>query len=156
MCVVPGCDCDSARADAAQRPLRPEDFAQIKSVGDPQLSPDAQWVAYTVSTIDLKADKSDTDVWMVSWDGATNLRLTSSPESESSPRWSPDNKYLAFTSGRQEGKGSQVWLLDRRGGEAQRLTEIKGGVSNYLGGPARLCAEGGPEHGLKPETRARP
>jgi dipeptidyl aminopeptidase/acylaminoacyl peptidase len=120
---------------AAKRPLLVDDFARIKSVGDPQLSPDGEWVAYTVSSIDLDKDTNDTDVWMVSWDGTTNLRLTSTPDAESAPRWSPDNRYLAFTSSRQEGRGSQVWLLDRRGGEAQRLTEVRGGVSSYSWSP---------------------
>lgn len=124
-----------ANAQQTRRALKPEDFAAIKSVGDPQLSPDGSWIAYTVSTTDLAKDKSDTDIWMISWDGTTNIRLTSTPESESSPRWSPDGKYLAFTSGRQEGKGSQIWLLDRRGGEAQRLTTVKGGVSGFSWSP---------------------
>jgi Tol biopolymer transport system component len=80
-------------------------------------------------------NKSDTDVWMTSWDGSQTIRVTSSPESESSPRWSPDGRYLAFVSGRQEGKGGQIWLLDRRGGEAQRITTIKGGVDDYVWSP---------------------
>lgn len=118
-----------------KRALKPEDFAQIKGVGDPQISPDGNWIAYTISSTDLAKNKSDIDIWMISWDGTTNLRLTSSAESESNPRWSPDGKYLAFSSARQEGKGSQIWLLDRRGGEAQRLTEFKGGVSGFQWSP---------------------
>jgi dipeptidyl aminopeptidase/acylaminoacyl peptidase len=124
-----------AAAQQQKRALKVDDFARLKAVGDPQVSPDGGWVAYTVTSTNLKKDNSDTDVWMVSWDGATNLQLTSSPDAESSPRWSPDGKYLSFTSARQEGKGSQVWLLDRRGGEAQRLTEVKGGVSAYSWSP---------------------
>jgi dipeptidyl aminopeptidase/acylaminoacyl peptidase len=112
----------------ARRPLRPTDVYQLRAVNDPQLSPDGAWVAYSVTTADSAKDKSDSDVWMTSWDGATTIRLTSSPDGESTPRWSPDNRYLAFVSGRQEGKGGQVWLLDRRGGEAQRLTMLKGGI----------------------------
>jgi len=88
-----------------------------------------------VSSVDSAKDKNDTDVWMASWDGAQNIRLTSTPDGESSPRWSPDGRYLAFVSGRQEGKGGQIWLLDRRGGEAQRITQIKGGVSEYQWSP---------------------
>src|SRR5262245_58781553 len=87
-----------------KRTLEVDDFARIKSVGDPQLSPDGQWIAYTVSTIDLGKDTHDTDVWMISWDGSSNLRITSTPDAESSPRWSPDGKYLSFTSSRQEGR----------------------------------------------------
>ncbi|HMC55682.1 MAG TPA: S9 family peptidase [Gemmatimonadaceae bacterium] len=127
----------AAKAGAPQppRPLRASDLYRIRNVNDPQLSPDGAWVAYTVSSVDSAKDKSDTDVWMVSWDGSQNIRLTSSPDGESSPRWSPDGHYLAFVSGRQEGKGGQIWLLDRRGGEAQRATQLKGGVSGYQWSP---------------------
>ena len=120
---------------APRRALRAGDLFRLRNVNDPQLSPDGAWVAYSVAAIDSAKDKTDTDIWMSSWDGAQSLRVTSSPESESTPRWSPDGKYLAFLSGRQEGKGGQVWLLDRRGGEAQRLTMVKGGISNFAWSP---------------------
>ena len=120
---------------ASKRGLRATDLYRLRQVGDPQLSPEGGWVAYTVSTADSSKDKTDTDVWMVNWDGSQNIRLTSTPEGESSPRWSPDGRFLAFISGRQEGKGGQVWLLDRRGGEAQRITQIRGGVSDYSWSP---------------------
>lgn len=119
----------------AKRPLRASDLYLIRNVSDPQLSPDGGWIAYSVTAIDSAKDKSDTDVWMTSWDGATSIRLTSTPESESRPRWSPDGKFLSFVSGRQEGRGGQVWLLDRRGGEAQRLTNIRGGISDFVWSP---------------------
>jgi Tol biopolymer transport system component len=120
---------------SVRRPLRAMDLYRLRNVNDPQLSPDGAWVAYTVSSIDSAKDKNDTDVWMASWDGTQNIRLTSTPEGESSPRWSPDGRFLAFVSGRQEGKGGQIWLLDRRGGEAQRITQIRGGVSEYVWSP---------------------
>jgi len=124
-----------AQSASSPRPIRATDLYRIKNLNDPQLSPDGAWVAYTVSSIDSSKDKSDTDVWMVSWDGSQNIRLTSTPDGESSPRWSPDGRYLAFVSGRQEGKGGQIWLLDRRGGEAQRLTQVRGGISEYAWSP---------------------
>ena len=125
----------SLTAQAPRRPLRPTDIYILRNVSDPQLSPDGAWVAYTVTAIDSAKDKSDSDVWMTSWDGTQTIRLTSTPESENTPRWSPDGRYLAFVSGRQEGKGGQVWLLDRRGGEAQRLTTLKGGISEFAWSP---------------------
>lgn len=128
-----------ASAQAARRPISLDDLFKIKSVGDPQRSPDGRWVAYTVGTTDLEKDKRDTDVWMVGWAGGEEIRLTSSPDSESSPRWSPDGRYLAFLASRgteEEKKlGAQVWLLDRRGGEARKLTGIKGGVDDYAWSP---------------------
>jgi dipeptidyl aminopeptidase/acylaminoacyl peptidase len=128
-----------ASGQSAKRPIALDDLFKIKSVGDPQRSPDGKWVAYTVGTTDLEKDKRDTDLWMVGWDGAEEIRLTSSPDGESTPRWSPDGRFLAFLSSRgteEEKKlGAQIWLLDRRGGEAQRLTEIKGGVNDYAWSP---------------------
>jgi dipeptidyl aminopeptidase/acylaminoacyl peptidase len=129
----------AAAGQHAKRPIQLEDFACLKTVRDPQRSPDGQWVAYSVSTIDLEKDKRNTDIWMVNWIGGEEIRMTSSPESESQPRWSPDNRYLAFLASRgdeeEKKKGSQVWILDRRGGEAQRLTDVKGGVSDYAWSP---------------------
>jgi dipeptidyl aminopeptidase/acylaminoacyl peptidase len=118
-----------AQAPAGKRLPTSGDFVyRLRSVSDPQLAPGGDWVAYTVTTIDSAKDSRDADIWMTSWDGTQTVRLTSSTESETSPRWSPDGRSLAFLSGRQDGKGDQVWVLDRRGGEAQRLTTIKGGV----------------------------
>ncbi|HKA00863.1 MAG TPA: S9 family peptidase [Candidatus Solibacter sp.] len=119
-----------------KRLLKIEDMHRFHDVRDAQISPDGQWVAYTVNTVDTAADKSDTDVWITSWDGARQLRMTTSSESETSPRWSPDGHYLSFLSSRPgKARGNQVWLLDRSGGEAQQLTDIKGRLSGYEWSP---------------------
>src|SRR6202140_1705696 len=110
-----------AFAQPARRLIKVDDMHRFHDVRDPQISPDGKWVAYTLNTVDTTADKSDTDVWMVSWDGAQNLRITSSPENETAPRFSPDGRYLSFLSSRPgKAKGNQIWLLDRNGGEAQQ------------------------------------
>jgi dipeptidyl aminopeptidase/acylaminoacyl peptidase len=121
---------------AVTRPLTAGDLVyRLRAVSDPQLSPDGNWVAYTVTTTDSTKNRRDADVWMTSWDGTQTLRLTATPERETTPRWSPDGRYLAFLSGREDGHGNQVWLLDRRGGEAQRLTTLKGGVDAMAWAP---------------------
>lgn len=135
----------AAIAQPAKRPISLDDLARIKTVGDPQRSPDGEWVAYTVSTVDVEKDKRNTHVWMTRWRGGESIQLTASADSESRPRWSPDGKYLAFLASRgdegEKKKGAQVWLLNRAGGEAQKLTDIKGGVSDYEWSPdsARLA-----------------
>ncbi|HYO16670.1 MAG TPA: S9 family peptidase [Thermoanaerobaculia bacterium] len=118
----------------APRPLKPEDVLALKTVASPRLSPDGRWVAYTVRTLDPKKDSTDTDIHMVSLDGGETLRVTASPKPETNPRFSPDGRWLAFLSGR-EGKKTQVWLLDRRGGEAMKLTDYKADVSDLAWSP---------------------
>src|SRR5207302_681802 len=85
----------------SKRPIVLDDLAKFRTVGDSQVSPDGKWVAYTVETVDVDKDGRDTDLWMTSWDGSRQIRLTWTPErSERMPRWSPDNRYLAFLASR--------------------------------------------------------
>ncbi|MBV6522303.1 MAG: Dipeptidyl-peptidase 5 [Gemmatimonadaceae bacterium] len=118
------------------RPLRLEDLYRVRTVRDARLSPDGEWVAYVVSQLDSVRDRGNSDIYMTSWDGSRTIQLTHSPDGESSPRWSPDGKYLSFVASRGESRGGgQIWLLDRRGGEAFKLTEHKGGVGSYAWSP---------------------
>lgn len=118
-----------------KRPLNVDDIFNLREVRDPQRSPEGTWVAYTVTRSIKDTDKNDSDVWMVSWDGSQQIQLTSTPENESIPRWSPDGKYLGFVSSRQGAKTGQVWLLNRTGGEALKVTDVKGGVADYAWAP---------------------
>ncbi len=121
-------------ASAQRRALEVDDLFAIKRVGNPQVSPDGKWGAYTVGTTSLEDEKSTTRVWMVSTDGDEPLPMTAESYSASNPRWSPDGKYLSFTATRND-TTSQVWALDRRGGEAQQLTEVEQGVGGYEWSP---------------------
>jgi dipeptidyl aminopeptidase/acylaminoacyl peptidase len=128
-------------------PITLDDLSRFHDVGSPEVSPDGQWVAYTVAVTDEKEDKRITDLWMVSWDGKQNVRLTwkgdvtddidpEDVESSGSPRWSPDGQWISFTADRSgHGKGAQVWVMDRRGGEAHQLTDIKGNLNSYAWSP---------------------
>ncbi|WKW12901.1 S9 family peptidase [Pseudogemmatithrix spongiicola] len=117
------------------RAIVPADLLRLRAVGEPRVSPDGEWVVFTVSRVDSTKDKRDSDIYMVRWDGTRRLRLTSSSESESDPRWSPDGRYLSFVSSRQGSDASQLWLLERAGGEAQRVTELDEGVDDYAWSP---------------------
>ncbi len=120
----------------ARRPLSLDDLGAIKEVRDPQCSPDGRAVAFVVSTTDVKEDKTHSHIWMVDVDGASERQVTSSQDSEGTPKFSPDGKYLSFTSSRPgKAKGNQVWLLDRSGGEAFQLTELKGRLQGYEWSP---------------------
>ena len=122
--------------DAVKRKVTLDDLYRLRYVSSPEISPDGAWVAYTVSAPDSVEDRSDSDVWMTSWDGTRSVRLTSSKASEHSPAWSPDGRYLAFLSSRDDAREvDQLWLLDRGGGEAQRMTDLPGGISEFAWSP---------------------
>jgi len=127
----------SPAAPATPHPITLDDLFRFQDVGDPQVSPDGQWVAYTLTHTDTAADKRITDIWMVSWDGSQDIQLTyNTDSSSSSPRWSPDGKYISFEADRPgKAKGTQVWVLDRRGGEARQLTDVKGHLGAYAWSP---------------------
>src|SRR3979490_3119948 len=118
------------------RPITVDDLFQIHEVSDPQLSPDAQSVAYTVKTLLLKEDKSEERIWTVPTSAPSTDAIPMSAEgvSSSHPRWRPDGKYLAFLSARNEGK-TQIWLLNRSGGEGQHLTETPQDVDDFAWSP---------------------
>jgi dipeptidyl aminopeptidase/acylaminoacyl peptidase len=125
-------------ADAPKkRAINLDDLARIVRVGAPAVSPDGQWVAYTAGQVDAKEDKSQSHLWMAKWDGSANLQLTYGKEGASAPRFSPDGTYISFLSSRPgAAKGAQVWVMDRRGGEAQQLTAVTDQeIEGYLWSP---------------------
>jgi dipeptidyl aminopeptidase/acylaminoacyl peptidase len=125
-----------AQGAQAQRLLDADDLAKVRDVSDPQVSPDGAWIAYVVSTSDTAKDHDDTDVWLASWDGAQQIRVTRSSSGEHAPRWSPDGRWIAFLSDRDDPhEVAQLWLYDRAGGEPERLTSLPGGVSDLAWSP---------------------
>lgn len=126
----------SEAEDKAEKPrnLTVDDFFRLKRVEDPQLSPDGEWVAYTVATADLKEDKWEKQIWMIPAGGGEAVPLTAPGSSSESPRWSPDGKYLAFLAARNK-KESQVWTLFRHGGDSQQLTKVRQGVEAFEWAP---------------------
>src|ERR1700722_16552394 len=85
--------------------LTVDDYFRLKEVADPQISPDAKWVAYVVKTAKLKEDKNNERIWMVAAGGGTAIPLTAEKGSSSHPGGSPDRKYPAFLSAREGGGG---------------------------------------------------
>ncbi len=104
----------------AAKPLTVDAMFNLADVHDAQISPDGQFVVYTVGTTSLKDDKTETRIWMVPTAGGEAIPLTAAGVSSEHPRWSPDGKFLAFLSERNDSKGeeekTQVYLLNRMGG----------------------------------------
>ncbi len=113
----------------------PSDVYRLQTISGLQVSPDGEWIAYVVTSIDSTKDKRNSDIWMISHDGKQTVQLTNSPDAESQPRFSPDGKYISFVAKRGEDKASQIYLLDRRGGDAIKATDVKGGLDDYRWSP---------------------
>jgi dipeptidyl aminopeptidase/acylaminoacyl peptidase len=120
--------------------LKPEDFAVLRDVDEPNLSPDGQAIAYVVGTVDLTKDKQPKNLWLAKWDGSENRALTFGENTQTHPRWSPDGKWLAFLSDRKdENEKDQLWILSSAGGEAEQLTKEKGSVDDFAWAPDSKC-----------------
>ncbi len=118
-----------------KRTMKPADVFRFQSINDLQVSPEGNWVAYTISSVDSIKDKSISHIWMSNWEGTASLQLTNGDDGDETPRWSPDGKYLSFISTRQTNDESQLWLIDRRGGEGQKLFSVKGKMTDYAWSP---------------------
>ncbi len=121
----------------AKRAISLDDLARIARVSAPVISPDGAWFLYSVSRIDTKEDKNHSDLWMERWDGTGNMQLTFGKEGASHPEFSPDGKYISFLSSRPgKAKGTQLWVLNRLGGEPEQFTEITGHeIGDYAWSP---------------------
>jgi dipeptidyl aminopeptidase/acylaminoacyl peptidase len=123
----------AAQAQTAEkRPITFQDLISLHRLSEPQLSPDAKWIAYTVSTPDLEANHSVRDIWLVPTTAGEPRQLTRGG-SDTRPRWSPDGQKLAFISARNG--TPQIYWIALAGGEATRLTNLSTGADNELWSP---------------------
>ncbi len=129
-----------------KRALTLEDFWRLKTVDDPQPSPDGTQVAYVVGSFDEAKNQAHSAIWLASLEDGRCHQLTSGESQDMQPRWSPDGSRLAFVSTRHEGK-PQLFLIEVAGGEARRLTSIADGAASPLWSPdgKQLCYTSTPE-----------
>ncbi len=155
-----------AQQNEKKRGITAEDYYAFESVSDPHLSPDGKLVAYVVTTVDQKQNRRTSSIWMATTDGSrAPWQFTTSPQSSTSPRWSPDEQALAFLSARAGGNASatetprpQVYVLSMQGGEARRVTNLKNGASSIQWSPdgTRLvCLSRTGQSDIRPELAER-
>jgi len=118
---------------AQKRPFDASTMMQFKRLGDPQISPNGQWVAFTVQSVDVAANQKPVQVWVVPLEGGTPRQITHDGDANERPRWSPDSRRIAYVSNR--GGSSQIWLMDPDGGNAKQVTSLSTEADGVLFSP---------------------
>lgn len=113
----------------------PELSMKVRGVGGVRVSPDGKRVLYTVNESVMTAEKSEylTQIWMANADGGDAYQMTFGEKPSGSPDWSPDGRWIAFTSSRS-GKNN-LYLMRSNGGEAEMITDVKSGVGGFAWSP---------------------
>jgi dipeptidyl aminopeptidase/acylaminoacyl peptidase len=108
-------------AVAGTVPFTAEAMLELKRISEPAVSPDGQWVAFTVATVDVPANTLRRQVWIAPLYGGTPRALTTEGRN-TRPRWSPDSKSIAFLSNRSGSQ--QIWVMKPDGSGAKQITHI--------------------------------
>jgi dipeptidyl aminopeptidase/acylaminoacyl peptidase len=106
-----------------------DDLMKVRRVGDPQLSPDGNTIAFTVGDVDKAGNRVLTQIYTAFIDGTDLKQITKGDKSSSSPRWSPDGKKIAFTA------GGQIWTMDADGDDKKQITKISTGAGSPVWSP---------------------
>ena len=119
----------------AAHPMQVEDMQKLARLGNARISPDGRWVVYTVTMSDVPKNRSVTNLWIISATGGETRQLTFADRgANTSPRWSPDSRFLYFVSTRVDNK-PQIFRLPVAGGEAKAITSVPTGVIDYVLSP---------------------
>ena len=113
----------------AQRPMTFEDFAAVRNVGDPQVSPDGKWVLYSLRTTDVAANRRTTVTLLVPTAGGAAKQFPDASTKATEARWSPDGKRVVYTA------NGQLWIADASGANARQITNVSGGASGPVWAP---------------------
>ena len=121
---------DLSAQGRVQRPMTFEDFAAVKNVGDPQVSPDGRWVLYSVRTTDVNANRRTTVTKVQPTGGGPARQFPNASTAATEARWSPDGKRIAYTA------GGQLWIADASGENARKISNVSGGASGPVWAPS--------------------
>src|SRR2546429_2877563 len=120
-------------ASAQERRFTIDELLKVRRVGDSQVSPKGDLVAFTITDMSITANKGTTQIYVVPLGGGEVRQLTNDEHSSASPRWSPDGAKLAFISAR-DGE-DQIWTIDVSSGALKKITSISTGARDPVWSP---------------------
>jgi len=113
--------------------MTPEVLWSFGRIGDPAVSPDKSTVLYAVTNYNMEENKSYRDLFTVKVNGGEPVRVTSTPDKESSAAWRPDGKKIGYLSSKSG--EMQLWEINSDGSEPVQVTEVKGGITGFKYAP---------------------
>ncbi|OGO28962.1 MAG: hypothetical protein A2Z16_05155 [Chloroflexi bacterium RBG_16_54_18] len=116
--------------------INADDLYKFQVINGLRISPDGKFLVYQQSRVDPKTEKKHSNLWVIGTERGSARQFTFGNQSDTLPRWSPDNSQIAFLSNREnKDKPPQIFLISIHGGEAQRLTKIEGVISDFTWSP---------------------
>ncbi len=117
-----------------RRALTLPEFLTLERPSEPAISPDGRWIAYTVTTTDLQANRRRTDLWLGAASGTpAPRRISSDTTGGRSAKWSPDGTQLAYISSR--GGAPQIMIWSPARGTRRNVTTISTGADGVMWSP---------------------
>jgi len=113
--------------------MTPEVLWSFERIAEPVVSPDGTTVLYSVTNYNIEENKSFRDLYTVPVSGGQPVKLTDTPEKESSAVWRPDGKKIGFMSAKSG--EMQLWEMDIDGSNSVQVTQIKGGITGFKYAP---------------------
>jgi len=123
---------------AEKRPITEKDLWDFVWIGDPQVSPDGARVAFVRVTVNEKKEGYNTSIWSVPVAGDEAPRQLTKGNHDTTPRWSPDGKFLLFLrSTEKDGKSEppQLAMLPMAGGDSFVFTDLPRGAGSPVWAP---------------------
>jgi dipeptidyl aminopeptidase/acylaminoacyl peptidase len=119
-----------------KRLITSEDLYDLEVISDVRISPSGEHVIFTQQRVDPENEKKYSNLWVVGTDGGKPSQFTYGDQKDYHPRWSPDGETIAFLSNRADKKKpANIYLIPFQGGEARRLSEIKGTIGSFSWSP---------------------
>ena len=119
-------------AKEKMKTITAEDLYRFEYINDMRISPDGDHVVYQKQRVEKKTEKKYSNLWIVPTKGGVPHQFTYGNQSDYHPRWSPDGKSIAFISNRHDESNPQIYVIPFNGGEAKKLTDLKGTIGSFI------------------------